>query len=57
MSPRISETNWRSVAEQASTEMDPGKLATLTSELFRLLDLDDVQKSIRTNFTAHDYSP
>jgi hypothetical protein len=53
MSPKISETNWRSVAEQASTEMDPGKLATLTNELFRLLDVDAAEKSARTSLTAN----
>jgi hypothetical protein len=52
MSSEISETNWRSVAEQASTEMDPGKLTTLTNELCRLLDLVAVEKLARTAHLA-----
>jgi hypothetical protein len=30
-------TNWQSLAEQASKEMDPNKLATLVTELNRVL--------------------
>ena len=40
MAPQIQTTDWRSIAEQASTEMDSGKLATLVAELCRVLDGD-----------------
>ena len=40
MAPQIQTTDWRSIAEQASTEMDSGKLAILVAELCRVLDGD-----------------
>jgi hypothetical protein len=38
MAPNLTNQDWRSIAKQASTEMDSAKLTTLVAELCRSLD-------------------
>jgi hypothetical protein len=38
MSPYIADGDWRSIAQQASNEMDPAKLMILVAKLCRALD-------------------
>jgi hypothetical protein len=38
MAPNLTNQDWRSLAEQASTEMDSAKLTSLVAELCRSLD-------------------
>jgi len=38
MAPHFGDGDWRSIAEQASKEMDPVKLIVLVRELCRLLE-------------------
>ena len=43
MAHTLTNQEWRSIAEQASTEQDPAKLTSLVAELCR--SLDERQKS------------
>jgi hypothetical protein len=38
MSPNLGAEGWRSIAQQASNEMDPAKLMILVAKLCRALD-------------------
>jgi hypothetical protein len=38
MAPNPTNQDWRFIAQQASTEQDPAKLASLVTELCRALD-------------------
>jgi hypothetical protein len=40
-------TDWRTLAEQASTEMNPDKLTALVIELNQVLERDEKQRSPR----------
>jgi hypothetical protein len=50
MAQHLEYRDWRHIAEQASTEMDPEKLTALVSELCR--SLDERQKTPR--FQRHE---
>lgn len=53
MTPHLAEPDWRSLAEQASNEMDPVKLSILVSQLCRVLDDRDEksgQRRLTNNF-------
>ncbi len=45
MSPMNDSQNWRSIAEKASTEMDPTKLAHLIGQLCRAIDEERNERS------------
>jgi hypothetical protein len=38
MAPHLGDRDWRSIAEKASREMDPGKLVVLIAQLCSALD-------------------
>lgn len=38
MAPNLTNQDWRSIAQQASTEQDPAKLTSLVAELCRSLE-------------------
>lgn len=45
MNQTIALADWRSIAEEASNEMDSAKLVGLVSQLCEVLDADDEKKS------------
>lgn len=45
MAPHLGEGDWRSIAEQTSTEMDPAKLMILIEKLCRALEGKRREKS------------
>ena len=54
---QIGEGDWRSLAEQASNEMDPSKLSALVSQLCRALDDRDENARQRRLASAFGSSP
>ena len=44
MAPQLQTTDWLSLAEQASTEMDSKKLASLIAQLCNVLDSAHAEK-------------
>jgi hypothetical protein len=45
MNPYLADGDWRSIAEQASNEIDPAKLMILVAKLCRALDGEHGKKS------------
>ncbi len=55
MAPHLGDGDWRSIAEQASKEMDPAKLLILVEKLCCALEDDRRQKSqLAATFRGND---
>jgi hypothetical protein len=55
MAPHLGDTDWRSIAEQASKEMDPAKMLILVEKLCCALEADRRQKSqLAATFRGND---
>jgi hypothetical protein len=52
MAPDHGNDDWRTLAEQASTEMDPAKLTVLVRKLCRALDERNERKQLQSPFAA-----
>jgi hypothetical protein len=53
MAENLTNQEWRSIAQQASTEQDPAKLTSLVTELCRSLD----ERQKRLSFSTKNNRP